>query len=153
MTPQPSGSVRNSCAVSPLMHGFWDSQASVSGKVSGWRHQGVLTCRWRICQEYELWCNKNHLRGLWCFWNRVPESRGPGPRKESGAVGVCAAQSTGPRAWEEGGCCGCEATALPPPPTAVSGGWLRGCVRLRRTGFTSVHAEKGTEKVTGSLKM
>lgn len=149
--PNPQTQWGISALLVSLMHGFWGSEASVSGKVSGWKHQGVLMCRCRICQEYELWCNRNHLRGLWCFWNRVPERRGPGPRKENGAVDLCAAQSTGLRARGAGTlllCCRC-----PTPTTHVGVAflWLMRHVRPRRADFASVHAGKGTEKVSVSL--
>lgn len=55
-------------------------------------------------------------------FERVPERRGPGPRKENGAVGLCAAQSTGLRARGAGTlllCCRC-----PTPTTNVGVAFL-----------------------------
>lgn len=89
-------------------------------------------CRCKICQEYELWCNKNHLRGLWCFETECAGKKGPRAKKGKRSW-ICmqlSAQAQEQEGWGWG-----DTAAAAHRWFQCAFLWLMGHVRLRHAGF------------------
>lgn len=80
---------RNFCVASPynvLLLRLLGECVWESFRLEAW---GVLMCRRRICQEYELWCNTNHLQGLWCFFETEFRKEGAQGQERKTELWIC----------------------------------------------------------------